>query len=129
VPTDSANIGNESGFWDYARPNVIGNPNPAHQTVNEWFNPAAFAVPVDSYGDFGRNALRSAPVYDADFSVFKNFPVGERFLVSFRAEFFNVFNIQNYNVPNNLIGVAGAGQITSNVLPPREIQFGLHVSF
>ena len=129
VPTDSANIGNESGFWDYARPNVIGNPNPAHQRVNEWFNPAAFAVPVDSYGDFGRNALRSAPVYDADFSVFKNFPVGERLLVSFRAEFFNVFNIQNYNVPNNLIGVAGAGQITSNVLPPREIQFGLHVSF
>ena len=45
--------------------------------------------------------LRSASVYDADFSVFKNFPMGERFLVSFRAEFFNVFNIQNYGPPQH----------------------------
>jgi hypothetical protein len=84
---------------------------------------------VNSYGDFGRNVLRSASVYNADFSVFKNFPIGERFLVSFRAEFFNVFNIQNYGPPNTTIGVAGAGQVTSNVLPPRQIQFGLHLGF
>jgi hypothetical protein len=68
-------------------------------------------------------------VYNADFSVFKNFPIGEKFLVSFRAEFFNVFNIQNYGPPNTTIGVAGAGQVTFNVLPPRQIQFGLHLGF
>jgi len=69
-------------------------------------------------------------VYDADFSVFKNFPIGERFLASFRAEFFNAFNIQNYGPPSNTqIGAAGAGQITSNVLPPRQLQFGLHLGF
>jgi hypothetical protein len=129
VVGDVANIGNTLSFWNYARPNIIGDPNPAHRSVDEWFNPSAFAVPVGSYGNFGRNVLRSASVYDADFSVFKNFPVGERFLVSFRAEFFNAFNIQNYGPPNSLIGVAGAGQITSNVLPPRQIQFGLHLGF
>jgi hypothetical protein len=107
----------------------VGDPNPGHPTVGEWFNPNAFAVPVGSYGDFGRNVLRSPAVYNADFSVFKNFPIGERYLISFRAEFFNIFNIQNYGVPNTLIGAAGAGQITYNVLPPREIQFGLHLSF
>ena len=129
VPGDVANIGNTLSFVNYARPNIVGDPNPAHRSLNEWFNPNAFAVPVFSYGDFGRNVLRSASVYDADFSLFKSFPVGERFLVSFRAEFFNAFNIQNYGVPNALIGVAGAGQVTSNVLPPREMQFGLHLSF
>jgi hypothetical protein len=128
VVGDVANIGNTS-FANYARPNIVGDPNPSHRTINEWFNPNAFAVPSFSYGDFGRNGLRSASVYNADFSVFKNFPVGERVLVSFRAEFFNAFNIQNYGIPNSLIGVAGAGQITSNVLPPRQIQFGLHLSF
>jgi len=130
VTGDVANIGNTLSFVNYARPNIIGDPTPAHRTVNEWFNPSAFAVPSFSYGDFGRNGLRSASVYDADFSVFKNFPIGERFLVSFRAEFFNAFNIQNYSAPSNtVIGVAGAGQITSNVLPPREMQFGLHLGF
>jgi hypothetical protein len=107
----------------------VGNPYPAHPAVAEWFNPNAFAVPVGSYGDFGRNFLRSPAVYDADFSLFKNFPIGERFLMSFRAEFFNAFNIQNYGAPNALIGTPGAGQITYNVLPPREIQFGLHLGF
>src|SRR6266446_5510436 len=129
VVGDVANIGNTLSFWNYARPNIVGNPNPAHRTLSEWFDPNAFAVPVNSYGDFGRNVLRSASVYDADFSVFKNFPIGEKFLVSFRAEFFNVFNIQNYGPPNTTIGVAGAGQVTSNVLPPRQIQFGLHLGF
>jgi len=129
VPGDVANIGSTS-FANYARPNIVGDPTPAHRTLNEWFNPAAFAIPVNSYGDFGRNGLRSASVYNADFSLFKNFPIGERFLVSFRAEFFNVFNIQNYGVPNSLIAPgAGAGQVTSDVLPPREMQFGLHLGF
>jgi hypothetical protein len=44
-------------------------------------------------------------------------------------EFFNVFNIQNYGVPNSLIGDPGVGRITSVVIPPRQIQFGLHLSF
>ena len=128
VVGDVANIGSTS-FANYARPNIVGDPNSASRTLNEWFNPSAFAVPSVSYGDFGRNALRSASVYDGDFSLFKSFPVGERFLISFRAEFFNAFNIQNYGPPDALIGVAGAGQVTSNVLPPREMQFALHLSF
>jgi hypothetical protein len=129
VGGDVANIDNTTSWVNYARPNLVGNPNPSHHSLDEWFNPSAFAVPVNSYGDFGRNGLRSASVYDADFSLFKSFPVGERFVASFRAEFFNAFNIQNYGPPNALIGQAGAGQVTSNVLPPREMQFGLHLEY
>ena len=62
-------------------------------------------------------------------SLFKNFLVTESATVSFRAEFFNIFNIQNYGAPNSLIGDPAAGRITSNVIPPRQIQFGLHLPF
>jgi hypothetical protein len=44
VAGDAANIGNTS-FANYARPNIVGDPNPAHRTLNEWFNPNASAVP------------------------------------------------------------------------------------
>ena len=129
VSGDVANIGNSVSWWNYARPNLVGNPQPAHPTTQEWFNPSAFAVPSFSYGNFGRNVLRTPSVADADFSLFKNFLITESTIVSFRAEFFNLFNIQNYGAPNSLIGDPAAGRITSNVIPPRQIQFGLHINF
>ena len=129
VSGDVANIGNSVPWWNYARPNLVGNPQPSYPTAKQWFNPAAFAVPSFSYGNFGRNVLRTPSVADADFSVFKNFLVTESKVISFRAEFFNVFNIQNYGAPDSLIGDPAAGRITSNVIPPRQIQFGLHLAF
>ena len=129
VSGDVANIGSSVPWWNYARPNLVGNPHPANPTPHQWFNPSAFAVPSFSYGNFGRNVLRTPSVADADFSLFKNFLVTESTIVSFRAEFFNIFNIQNYGAPNSLIGDPAAGRITSNVVPPRQIQFGLHLAF
>jgi hypothetical protein len=129
VSGDVANIGNTVGWWNYARPNLVGDPRPSHPTTEEWFNPNAFAVPSFSYGNFGRNVLRTAPVYDADLSFFKNFPVREGWNLSFRAEFFNIFNIQNYGAPDSLIGDPGVGRITSTVIRPRQTQFGLRLAF
>ena len=129
VSGDVANIGSSVPWWNYARPNLVGNPTPAQQTTEQWFDPAAFAVPSFSYGNFGRNKLRTAPVTDTDFSLFKNFILTETTTLSFRAEFFNIFNIQNYGAPDSLIGDPAAGRITSNVIPPRQIQFGLRLAF
>jgi hypothetical protein len=70
-----------------------------------------------------------APVYNADLSFFKNFPVREGWNLSFGAEFFNIFNIQNYGAPDSLIGDPGVGRITSTVIRPRKTQFGLRLSF
>jgi hypothetical protein len=49
---------------------------------------------------------------DADFSLFKNFIVTEITTRSFRAEFFDIFNIQNYGALDSLIGDPAAGRIT-----------------
>jgi hypothetical protein len=129
VPGDVANIGSTVSWWSYARPNLVGHPKPAHPNKNEWFDPAAFAVPSFSYGNSPKNFLRSPHVTDFDFSLFKSFHFGESATLTFRAEAFNILNIQNYGVPDSGIGDPNVGKITSNVLPPRELQFGLHLQY
>lgn len=129
VPGDVANIGNTLSWWSYGRPNLVGNPKPAHPNKNEWFNPSAFSVPSFSYGNAPRNFLRSPHVSDVDFSLFKNFHLGEGTTLSFRAEAFNILNIQNYGTPDSGFGDPNFGKITGNVLPPRELQLGLHLQY
>jgi hypothetical protein len=126
---DVANIGNSVGWWSYARPNLVGDPHVANPTSQEYYNPAAFSIPVNSFGNFGKNVLRSAPVYNVDFSLFKMFPIRENVKLEFRAEAFNVFNIQNLGVPGVDIGTPDAGVVTSVAVPPRQIQFGLKLRF
>jgi hypothetical protein len=129
VTGDVADIGNTISFYNYARPNLVGNPNVANPSPEEWFNPVAFAVPVLNYGNLGRNTMRSASVYTVDLSLFKNFPLAEDKKLEFRAEFFNIFNIQNYGVPDSLVGDPAEGQIFTTVTPPRQIQFSLRLTF
>lgn len=129
VSGDVANIGNTQSFWNYARPNLVGNPNPPHPNRYEWFNPAAFAVPSFSYGNTPKNFLRSPHVSDVDFSLFKTFRITEATMLTFRAEGFNILNIQNYGVPDSGFGDTNEGMITSNVLSPRQLQLGLHLEY
>jgi hypothetical protein len=129
VAGDVANVGNTISWWNYARPNLVGDPHVSHPTSDEWFNPSAFAVPSYSYGNLGRDTMRSAPVYTADFSLFKNFRVREGMNFQFRAEFFNIFNIQNYAVPDSLVGDPAEGFVTSTVNPSRQIQLALRLTF
>ena len=68
-----------------------------------------------SYGNFGRNVLRSSPVKTVDFS---------------RGEAFNILNIANYSAPSGTtIGVAGAGRVTQLATLPRTLQIGLRFQF
>jgi hypothetical protein len=125
---DVANVGDTSGR-NFVRPNLIGDPRLSDPTSEEWFNVSAFSVPSYSYGNFGRNVLRSASVYDADLSFTKSIPIRENWSLQFRSELFNIFNIQNYDAPGTLIGDPGAGRVTDTVTRPRQIQFGLRLAF
>ena len=85
---------------------------------------------------------------NVDFSAFKNFGITERVKLQFRAEFFNLLNTPQFNVPNRTLNTqggflpqraangnitfpsqanitSGPGAITSLVAPMRNIQFGL----
>ena len=105
-----------------------------------WFNPCAFGIPSGAFGNFGRNVLRGPAVYNADVSVFKSVPIGERFKVQLRVEAFNLFNIQNWSepAPANLTINTNATTIAASVgkisglaqgTNPRQIQFGLRLVY
>jgi hypothetical protein len=128
---DPANIGNTSGFVNYGRANLIGDPRLSHPTFKQAFNTAAFAHPVNQYGDSGRGIVASTPFSNFDFSLMKNIPIAERLRMQFRAEFFNVFNIQNYGLPGTTFGTGGFGVVTGLVAgaTPRQIQFSLRLEF
>ena len=136
VNGDVANIsGSMNTISGYARPNLIGKPIPSHQSTGEWFDPAAFSLPSGSFGNFSRNVMRGGRVWFADVSMFKLIPVGERFKMQLRFEGFNVFNVQSLAPPGQgnknevQIGVKGAGAISAVAINPRQLQFGLRVTY
>ncbi len=116
-------------WWNYARPNLVGNPQPGRPTAERYYNPAAFDVPSLSYGDFGRNVLSSDPVFNTDFSLFKLVPLADRRRLEIRLEAFNVFNHIDWAVPGTLVGRVGAGRVTSSEHSPRILQFGMKLHF
>jgi len=127
VPGDIANTG-DSG---YERPNYIGgNATLSNPTPQEWFNTAAFAIPAAfTYGNFGRNVLRSEGTKNIDLSIFRDFPIREGTKLQFRAELFNVFNTPVYAAPNGDITSSTFGQVTSTSNFARQIQMALKLSF
>jgi hypothetical protein len=122
---------NNTGGSNIDRPNLVGNPYnvPGGQSPNEWFNPAAFALPAfGTDGNLGRNTL-VGPRYDSlDVSLIKNTRFGESRNLQFRAEFFNSLNHPNFDLPNNLIDSAQAGYILS-AEPSRQIQLAVKFLF
>ncbi len=103
---------------------------PANQSINSWFNPAAFSFPTAyNWGNLGRNTLRGPDEVNVDFTVEKKFPIVENKLLLFRAEFFNIFNHPQFAIPASTIGSAGVGTITSTSHPARQIQFVLKFRF
>ena len=124
----SANTGN-------ARPNRIadGNLSSDRRSINNWFDKAAFTVPVQYvYGNAGRNILTGPGAVNLDFSLFKRLSVhklGESGEIQFRGELFNALNHPQFSQPNTRIDLAQGGTISSLSNNMRQIQFVLKVIF
>ncbi|MBY0507803.1 MAG: carboxypeptidase regulatory-like domain-containing protein [Bryobacteraceae bacterium] len=112
--------------------------------VDQWFNPAAFSlpgtvtsatgVPLTKFGTAQRRIGRGPRASNMDFSLFKNFPIGERLRVQFRAEAFNLSNTPAFFLPGATsqaltIGNASFGKLTSSSATGRQLQMGLKVIF
>ncbi len=141
TPTVSGNPSHNVDGND--RPNVVSGVSfyPAHQTVNQWFNPAAFTTPAQyTYGNAGRDILRGPGEGVWDFSLIRKFRLGESKELEFRAELFNIFNQANFTLPIGTANSPSFGLIQNTVQPiagqasggpgePREIQFALRLTF
>jgi hypothetical protein len=118
-----------AGQW----PNRIGSGAVSNQTLQRWYDPAAFISPGNyKFGNSGRNILTGPGTKQFDLSMFKYFYFREnREHLQFRAEAFNVFNTPQFNNPNTQIGNPAAGTITSAGAPllfqrtSRQIQLAL----
>ena len=129
---DIANTGNYhyGNGYGYERANIVGSPYPSNKNAKDWVNPASFEVPAPfTFGDLGRDSLRSDWYRNLDFSVFKLFPVTESKRFEFRLEIFNITNAEVLSVPISSLESPNFGQVTSTVTQPRQIQLGLKFYF
>jgi hypothetical protein len=115
------------------RPNRLasGEAPPEQRSINRWFDTAAFVIPSPrAYGSSGRNILRGPGIMNIDLALSKSFSWGnaEARRLQIRAEFFNVLNHANLNLPVNSIDSPAFGAITS-AAPARVIQLGARLEF
>ena len=123
------------------RPNLKpgASNNPVLGGPDRYFDPTVFELPAAGfYGNLGRNTLLGAGFANLDFTLAKVTSVNERWKVDFRAEFFNLLNRADFDLPatggaslfapnGSLLGAAG--RIRATVIPSRQIQFGLKLIF
>jgi hypothetical protein len=115
-----------------ARPNRLadGNLPQDEQTIQRWFDIAAFAAPTTpfTFGNAGKNILIGPGAVNFDASLLKRFPLrgGE---LQFRAEAFNLLNTPQFGLPNATVDLPQGGTIKSLSHNMREFQFGVKLAF
>ena len=130
------------------RPNLVPGVDiyAANQTINNWFNPAAFALPGNgTHGNLGRYIANGPGMFEIDNSLQKRFRITERVALNFRAAAYNLLNHPIFKTPSGSIGaltgnppaVSGSfGRITNIINTgavgtgaPRRIEFMLRAEF
>jgi hypothetical protein len=134
TPVNVGGIGDRNNTGSGNFPDATGiSPFPGNQTVNNFWNIAAFNTTNPElnvrYGNAGRNILLTPGVRQWDFSLLKNTNLTESHMLQFRFEAFNFSNHPNWNPPaTDATAAATFGKITS-ARTMREMQFGLKYVF
>jgi outer membrane receptor protein involved in Fe transport len=116
------NAGLEGAQW---LPNRVGDPK-GDETVERWFNPAAFAiVPAGVFGNAGRNSLYGPGYMAFDMSLQRRIPATTRTGVTLRWDVFNLFDRANLGNPNSDVRGSNAGSISTLAGDPRVMQFAV----
>jgi hypothetical protein len=141
-----------AGSYGVDRPDQIATPqlSTARKVRDDYFgrgaeNASFFSIPIHLaggagpnqgfFGTLGRNTFRGPAYYDYDFALIKDTPLGRRSSgielvdLQFRSEFFNLFNIVNMGLPDNIIQGSGFGIISRTAGTSRQIQFSLKLIY
>ena len=133
------------------RPDQIGEPDfSTSRAVREDYfgmganNNSLFSIPIGvaggtgpnsgRFGTLGRSTFRGPAYHNFDFSLIKDTSLGSRgknelCILQFRAEVFNMFNIVNFGLPNNVVRGSGFGIINKTAGTSRQIQFSLKLIY
>ena len=73
-------------------------------------------------------------LHDFDVALLKETNLGHRggseaVRLQFRAEFFNVFNLVNFGLPNNILQGSGFGLVSRTAGASRQLQFSLKLIY
>lgn len=130
VNADVANIGAVAGRITQF-PNLAGDPKAvSSRTPQQWFNTAAFALaPTGTFGNAGRNILRSDGLATWNFSAHKEWAVAEKKAFDLRGEFFNLFNQTTFGYPGFQVGTPQFGVVSSTRESGRQVQLALRFRF
>jgi hypothetical protein len=116
--------GTTTGGSYYFNPNLFNRNGLSLDSLAPVSNPA-----LRTYGTLGRNAIRGPSRVNFDLAIGKTTSFfGERLRTEFRAEFFNLPNLAQFNNPILAIDSPLFGQVTTTG-DPRIMQFALRVNF
>ncbi len=143
----------QTGYGDGGgdRPDQIGNPafSTSRKIREDYFglganNASYFSIPIHvpngsgpfdgRPGTLGRNTFVGPPLRNFDIALFKDFPLSRRGTreaekLEFRAEAYNILNIVNFGLPNNVLTGSGFGIIGSTSSNSRQMQFSLKLMY
>jgi hypothetical protein len=133
------------------RPDLVEQPHFStdHAVREDYFgrgadNASFFSIPINvpggtgpnhgRFGTLGRDTFRGPGFQNYDIALIKDTPFGHRAgselgTLEFRAEFFNVFNIVNFGLPNNILRGTGFGVVSKTAGSSRQIQFSLKLIY
>jgi hypothetical protein len=86
--------------------------------LSQCLNGADFTSASGSFPNQRRNMFRGPGFFDSDFTINKNFKLTERFAFGVGANFYNIFNHPNFDLPDNNTGDGTFGQILQTTAPP-----------
>jgi hypothetical protein len=106
------------------------NSGSTKDNLANYINRAAWSTAaVGTVGNSGRGMFRGPGQWNIDCSLFKDFPIKERFGLQFRSEFFNLLNHANFSDPGTNLDSSSFGQISGTSVNARMVQFALKLSF
>ncbi len=109
------NVGDNLTYPDRTN---LSTPNPVIGSVYHWFNGKAYSLqPFGTLGNAPRNSVVGPGYNELDFGASKAWKVTERVGLQFRADFFNILNHPNFNLPANQLYTPGAQFVDANGQP------------
>jgi hypothetical protein len=122
----SSQLNTGTDNWANVTCGDIGTP----ELVTQWFDTSCFATPPNfEFGNYEIGQVRGPRFVNTDFSFFKRTSLGATRSIEFRLEVFNLFNKAHFSNPNDRLGNAAFGRISSTRFPSREIQLGARFLF
>jgi hypothetical protein len=122
-----------TGVPNTVRPDVTG-PIRIIGDIGQWFDTSVF-VPVNGFGNLGRNAVVGPGFETLDVSVSKSIALTSRATMQLEAGIFNLLNHSNLGQPGRIVGSPNFGVITNTRFPSgdsgssRQIQLGFKLLF